>query len=99
MLSICNGSNSLMMTRIITIFYGKIQPWAKKNLLWRFGKTPLCMLQTEMAWLSWKATKHRKVDNLGGAIRRLLQYLGLSRFGRSLEEAPITHITNEREGD
>lgn len=35
----------------------------------------------------------------GGAIRRLLQYLGLSRFGRSLEEAPITHITNEREGD
>ncbi len=35
----------------------------------------------------------------GGAIRRLLRYLRESRFGRSLEDPPITHITNEREGD
>ena len=35
----------------------------------------------------------------GGGIRRLLRYLRESRFGRPLENPPITHITNEREGD
>jgi hypothetical protein len=35
----------------------------------------------------------------GGWIRKLLHDLCLSKFGRSLKEAPITHITNEREGD